>query len=374
VFPALAALGSLVFLIALLAPQGFDPSALINVGTTLSDAAALPPLLNVVRDGDGYDGQFAYRLALNPLTSERTLDGLTLDLPAYRQQRLLYPALAWASAFGQATLVPFTLPLVNVVAIAVLTWLTALFAGIHGRGALLSIAVAALPAFAIALANDLGEIVLAAALVGGAVALERKRPVLVAVWLSLAALAHEHGVLLVLAVAIVTVAAPELRTRGWVWTWLLPLAIFVGWQIYLNLVWGETPIRVAIGYLNQPLRGFLSVARGMIPPRSLSDVLHLCGFAYALLLSGGCVWALRTTETHRGVCLGWVFASGLLFLGTGVVWATELTFWRAATAPVILGSLVLIGSRARIVPPLMILGGAFGLLMGARLVWIAWRL
>ena len=43
---------------------------------------------------DGYDGQFVYRLALDPFTHAVTAHGITLDNPAYRQQRIATALLA----------------------------------------------------------------------------------------------------------------------------------------------------------------------------------------------------------------------------------------------------------------------------------------
>jgi hypothetical protein len=51
-------------------------------------------------------------IASNPLNAVPEL-----DVPAYRLQRILYPALAWLAALGQAACVPMTLVLVNVLAL-----------------------------------------------------------------------------------------------------------------------------------------------------------------------------------------------------------------------------------------------------------------
>jgi len=70
----------------------------------------------IVEDGirwrQGTDGQFAYLIASAPLNAVPEL-----DVPAYRLQRILYPALAWLAALGQAACVPVTLVLVNVLAL-----------------------------------------------------------------------------------------------------------------------------------------------------------------------------------------------------------------------------------------------------------------
>ncbi len=60
----------------------------------------------------GYDGQFAYAIAVNPLGAAPLLDD-----PAYRYQRILYPMLARAMALGQPGLVPWTLIALNILAL-----------------------------------------------------------------------------------------------------------------------------------------------------------------------------------------------------------------------------------------------------------------
>ena len=77
----------------------------------------------IPRDPKGYDGQYAYFIALDPQNAR-----FYTDFPAYRYTRILYPMLARALAFGQPALIPYTLLLVNWLAIgggalAVALWL-----------------------------------------------------------------------------------------------------------------------------------------------------------------------------------------------------------------------------------------------------------
>ena len=64
----------------------------------------------------GYDGQFGYYMAVDPIGAPAHM-----DVPAYRYQRLLYPVLARVLAFGRSEWVPWTLVLVNVIAISLST-------------------------------------------------------------------------------------------------------------------------------------------------------------------------------------------------------------------------------------------------------------
>jgi hypothetical protein len=89
----------------------FDPMAFVLLGTQFSESDP---------DGsEGYDGQFAYQIALNP-----TGAAPYIDVPAYRYQRIFYPMLARLLAFGQPMLIPWTLILVNLIAIGLGTWFT----------------------------------------------------------------------------------------------------------------------------------------------------------------------------------------------------------------------------------------------------------
>jgi hypothetical protein len=88
-----------------------DPLALATLGTRFSEGDP--------GGTEGYDGQFAYYIARDPLNGWRLC-----DVPAYRYQRILYPMLARLLALGQETLLPYTLALLNIAALAWGTWLT----------------------------------------------------------------------------------------------------------------------------------------------------------------------------------------------------------------------------------------------------------
>ncbi|MBD80660.1 MAG: hypothetical protein CL840_17225 [Crocinitomicaceae bacterium] len=91
----------------------FDFSHFIVAGTDFVDPSSVPSEIIVI-DGQGYDGQFFYRLANNPLDTSKTSFGVTLDHIEYRMQRIVYPILVWTlSAGGYPGLIPFMLVLCN---------------------------------------------------------------------------------------------------------------------------------------------------------------------------------------------------------------------------------------------------------------------
>ena len=102
---------ALAYIVLTLARYGGDPMRFALVGTRYDPGVAGGTW--------GYDGQFAYQIARDPLGASRFL-----DVPAYRYQRILYPLVAWVLAAGQGTLVPWTLIAVNWLALVAGTWIT----------------------------------------------------------------------------------------------------------------------------------------------------------------------------------------------------------------------------------------------------------
>lgn len=63
--------------------------------------------------GSGYDGQFSYYIALDPSKAR-----YYIDAPSYRYQRILYPMLARFTALERASAVPWTMLILNWLAVA----------------------------------------------------------------------------------------------------------------------------------------------------------------------------------------------------------------------------------------------------------------
>ena len=108
---------------------GHDPRDFIDIGrkfveqSSVSSVIRVDPSYKYLSNGIGYDGQFCYYIALDPINAR-----YYIDLPAYRYQRILYPMLARLLAFGQPGIIPYTLLLVNWLALgggtlAVAAWL-----------------------------------------------------------------------------------------------------------------------------------------------------------------------------------------------------------------------------------------------------------
>jgi hypothetical protein len=79
---------------------GGGPDSFVFAGDQFVRVAAAPAGLPVTH-GPEYDGQFFHRLSLRPWTQQRTEFGITLDEPAYRHQRIVYPLVSFVVARGQ---------------------------------------------------------------------------------------------------------------------------------------------------------------------------------------------------------------------------------------------------------------------------------
>src|SRR5690242_7968565 len=110
-------------------------------GHTYTHRSQLPPGLLRVPSA-GYDGQFYYRLALDPFNWHRTAFGITMD-QSYRYTRIGYPVLAWIFSLGQHQLVPVVLVVLNLFAVAAMAMLGGMFARDAGRHALWGLALVA---------------------------------------------------------------------------------------------------------------------------------------------------------------------------------------------------------------------------------------
>jgi hypothetical protein len=100
----------LIYITAVLIRNNGDSLALVTIGTRFSEGIA--------EGTEGYDGQFVYYIARDPSTAAQYL-----DVPAYRFQRILLPALGWILSFGQRNLIPWVLLFINLIALVVGTWL-----------------------------------------------------------------------------------------------------------------------------------------------------------------------------------------------------------------------------------------------------------
>src|SRR5262249_20842382 len=138
----------------------------------------------------GYDGQFYYQIARNPLGAAPYMDNAP-----YRYQHLLYSLLAWLLSFGQTPLVPYGLLLINLVSIIGSVEIVSRLFTSHGFPPWFSLALGLYYGLAVGLTLDTTEPFTCLLLCLGLWSLEKKQWVLAALWMGLATISRETAVL-----------------------------------------------------------------------------------------------------------------------------------------------------------------------------------
>jgi hypothetical protein len=351
---ALTLLAYLPFLTIRLIRSEWDVSRFVCAGENYCDPTATPPGLFVASNSDGYDGQFFYRLALDPFTPRRTDFGIRLDKPAYRQARIVYPLLAWIASAGNAEWTPFALLFLNVLCLGAIGWLGGGFAKTLGRHAAWGLLISLYPGFLLTLSRDTGEIMSSAALLAAMVALQRQRLVACSVALCAAALTRETTLGLAAAVAIVALgkhlfrgnsSAPRAHQSlaGGVWA-MAPVALYVLWQLGLSRIWGHLPLHEADGNLGRPFDGLsLFLQRAFIPfrgdARLMAAQIGLLGLIGGLALAG-----LRDARFAPAIRLAWCFYAALLVSLSSMVWSEDWAYLRAASEFYLISAAIVIAA------------------------------
>lgn len=331
-----AVLLSVAFTLALLAGSDSGLSGFVVAGDRFADPRAVPENLAVAADSAGYDGQFYYRLALNPFTRDRGEFGIRFDYPVYRHQRILYPFLAWLLAAGRPAAIPFTLVAVNWIAMGMIGWASAKIAQLFGQHALWSAAVWLFPGFLLSLARDCVEIVEIACLAVGVILLVQRKLGWAAVAFSAAALAKESAILVAAGLAAGFFLSEREPSR---WRYLhivfWPLAVHATFKLAL-FWWWSAPFSLGTGVLTAPFAGL--AAR---PWRGF-EAFELLLLALMVLPA---IFGLMRNPLSRRFALAWVPSLALLVSLDQRVWIEDWSFLRAAAEYWTLAAVIAMGTR-----------------------------
>ena len=341
-----------LFIFGRLYRSGFDFSSFVVAGDTFCDPALVPQNLIVLRNSVGYDGQFYYRLSLNPFTSQVREFGITIDSPPIRHQRILYPLLTWTLSLGNPSLVPVIMVLINFISLCVMGWLGGAYAQTLKEHALWGIFLPLYPGFLFTLARDLVEILEITLLLGSLFLIRRSKPVAATLLLALAVLTKETALLVAIAALIVYVfewwKGKEVKSLRWYY-FTLPMAIFFLWQAALFYNWGRFPIH-ASGSSNLALpfvapAGFLldmSALQTNFQRHNFIELIFLAGFSFAVF------YHLRWSAATRLEIVSCLLYAALAVSLGRAVWIEDWAFFRAASQFCALGTIIIIASKGKI--------------------------
>lgn len=323
--------------------------AFVLVGSDhVLDRSQLPDDLPVAA-GQGYDGQFYYRMAVEPtdLSLRDDDDALALDLEL-RRTRIGYPALAWAVSGGQASLVPVTLVLVNLVAVGAGAASGAVLAGAAGRHALWGLLPVGWPGLVTTLGRDLTELSAVALVLGGMAALARGRPVAAALAFSAAALCRETALLLVAAL-LITRAVGYVRRPGRVQrtdlAWCAPVVVFVAWQVVNRLRYGSFPLASAQGNTGTFGEAALGAAVRWVTEPTGGRLVSLSLLLGLLVLVGLSAAVLPETRACPERPLALALAVGLSGSLSAFVWNDDIAQFRTFAEVHVFAACCLLATR-----------------------------
>jgi hypothetical protein len=337
-----------------LAQRGWDLSRFVVAGEKFCDVSQAPEEL-FVAPGSGYDGQFFYRLALDPLTDVATDHGITLDAPGYRQQRIVYPAAAWALSLGRSEWVPSALLALNVAGVAGLGAVGAVLARAVGRHSWWGLAVPLYPGFALSLLHDLSEILAVLLALVGLAMVRRGRPVLATAALVAGVLTRETVLTLCVAGLLAVVLGEHVsrlgRRFGWSfpqsratppWVFAVPVVVLVGWQAWLTARWGSVPLLDGAQGLVVPFSGVVRQAWRTVQDPSATGLRMVLEMAVVLVFLVGVVaWGRRTRALGHEVA-GFLAYLVLAICLPSYVWPEDIGFLRVLGEPVSLGAIALL--------------------------------
>jgi len=318
----------------------------VGAGDKYADPARVPADLDVQRHATGYDGQFFYRLSLDPLSREQTEFGIKFDSASARHQRILYPLLIWILSRSHVRSTTSLLIMVNVASYAGLGFLGALFAREFGRSSWWGLIVPLYPGFIVTTALDLAENLASLLLLLGILFLMRKRWTAVALSFAAAAFTRETTLIvpggLFLAWLLQRRSIPEKpRDRTPPFVFLVPIGLVVAWQLFLWVWWGSHPLFAAGRQFSFPFYSAVRQIWTWFAHHTIEDLFQLMEFAFlATLILAGLRSSTRSRITSP-LRTALLLSAGVALTFPAEIWMSQTNFLRAAVEPALVSTLIL---------------------------------
>jgi hypothetical protein len=270
-----------ILLLLLCAGRGYlangDFTYFFVAGSDFVDGSQTPgPVF--VQQGQGYDGQFFYRYALDPLDFSKTKFGVTTDLVPYRIQRIGYPVLAWLlSGGGNAAMVPVALLLVNLLAFFGILYFAGRFASHFGCDPMAGTLPLLLCGLYMSVARELSEVTELFFFMGALYGLIRNKYLQFVLFATCCVLTRETS-LVALIPALVASAADKAKTGNFRFAdglLLIPLAVVIAWKYYISMHTDPGTVVSGTGNFGIPFAGMMTGFKGNLHVNSAKNVMQL---------------------------------------------------------------------------------------------------
>ncbi len=329
----------------------------IMAGHVYTHRAQLPRGLLLVPSA-GYDGQFYYRLALDPANWHATAFGITMD-QSYRYTRIGYPLLAWIFSLGQHQLVPVVLVALNLLGVAAMALLGGMFARQAGRHALWGLAFAAYFGLVISVGRDTAEPLAETCMLGGLLAYRRGSApmyLLATALFTFGAITRETILFAPAAIAVTRLIAIARRRANpglADLTWVVPAAVYGLVEVAVHfVVKGDFPL-LANSSRNLTVP-FTALADALKYDAAHINTAHLSPIDISLLeyatlaifiLAGLAVLFVTTAPAHER--LAFVFFVLQLGLLSSQIWTSTFGEGRSLIEPYLMALVLLVATPRR---------------------------
>lgn len=320
-------------------------SSLALIGTTFSNRKQLPTYL-YQHSGNGYDGQFYLRLALDPFDLKLHAFGITLN-GAFRDQRIVYPFIAWLIALGQHHWVPVTLVIVNLLAVTAIAYMGAKLAENTAHPAMVGLLLGGYFGYTMSTGRDLAEPTAAALLLVSMYLFEHDHPIFAGVTFALAGLTLETELIVPIALGVIWLVVLIRRRRSAMnpAVFIIPGLAALGFQGLLHIVLGKIAISGDIrGNIGIPI---YSVLVGIVHHAHRLNPTNLIWFGQLAIIALFVVLAaskLKSAEVPLYLKVAWAMMLILTLSLSGEIW-NHSSYFRATD--ILWLTSVLIWSRSR---------------------------
>jgi len=358
-FPViLTAILFLTFLWAQLAEYDWDVTRLIVAGDYFVRGKEVPGSIHVLCNSYGYDGQFYYRLALDPFTDKQTAKGIKIDSPPYRHQRILYPLLVWLLSFGYPPLVPYIMLSINYAGLCYMAWIGGLCAERGGKSAMWGAVFPLYCGFLFTLSRDLVEILEISLLLTAFLLIKKRRGAWATLFFILAVLAKETALIVPWAAFLALVLRRSKDDDvGIRWhTFSLPAAAFLLWRVFLYFNWGTVASYDFSNNIGIPFLGFLRLLKTNAPFTAGYNFVCFIELVFIVLFTAAVLFSLRGSTASALAKLSWCHYLLLVYSLTNSVWVVDEAFFRALSEFFVIGYMILLGSKLKLRIPALAAG------------------
>ena len=281
----------------------------------------------IKEDSNGYDGQFFYFIAFDPLVRHYQITSnpsqRPIDDPAFRYRRIAYPVFTKLASVNNPFNYPVAMVLLAIAGAALCAFFvskTAIYSGLNGWEGLACLLI---PAFWLSLSVATPEPLAAGFLAAGFYLTLTKRYVLAAILFSMAILTRESATLFVLVLAAFELKTSKTRKSALILTAsLLP---YVAWRSYIASalfhVYGWKAFFMEPETTGVPFAGIIQMYR-MLHAGTYTEGIELQACSLPILLvivMGVCLYTYLRTQNTVGL-IGAIYAFLALSLSYKKVW------------------------------------------------------